>query len=440
MSGPSTAAAKGVAATMMGGDGALPPLHVPLRFFATAAVFLVASGVAVAVWGPVVFEQRWSAPALAVTHLLTLGFFTMVMLGALFQVVPVIGGRPIPAATVVATVTHLALTAGTVALAHGLATGSVPTLQLALVALLTALGAFVPAAIVGVTRRSRALVPVRLAGLAFLGTVALGAVMVTGTAYPELGIAVRERTDLHAAFGFLGWALLLIVGVGYQVVPMFHVTPPVPRFAERVTVPALATGLVALALPAPLPTVGVTVVGVFGAAHCIVMMGLLRRRRRRRPDATVLAWQVGLVAMAAALVLQVLEASPLDILRPHRWLPRAEAFTALLFALTGLATVVVGMLTKIVPFLAFVHLQRHALVVGRSAPLPLMEDLLAASTARAIVFVHTVAASLSLAAVVAPPLSRAAGIGLALDGIALGTALVAATRRALRADRALGTT
>lgn len=86
-----------------------PPFTAPLRFFLTAPWFLVAAGL-LAAFDPGWTEGPLSPTALALTHLLTLGFLGMVMLGALTQMLPVLAGAPMPGIRPVATIGHASLT------------------------------------------------------------------------------------------------------------------------------------------------------------------------------------------------------------------------------------------------------------------------------------------------------------------------------------------
>ncbi|MCP4127023.1 MAG: hypothetical protein GY753_08180, partial [Gammaproteobacteria bacterium] len=60
-----------------------PPAWVPLRFFVTAPIFAIAAAVLVLWHEPTSLASRWSAPVLAFTHLLVVGFMAMVMTGAM---------------------------------------------------------------------------------------------------------------------------------------------------------------------------------------------------------------------------------------------------------------------------------------------------------------------------------------------------------------------
>ena len=70
-----------------------PPLNAPLRFFLTAPLFGVIAGLLLLLEGEGVLLSRWSPSALALTHLLTLGFMLQIMIGALIQVLPVVSGE-----------------------------------------------------------------------------------------------------------------------------------------------------------------------------------------------------------------------------------------------------------------------------------------------------------------------------------------------------------
>ena len=95
-----------------------PPFILPLRFFLTAPLFLLAAA-GMIVFAPESLASRWTPQALALTHALTLGFLAMVMLGALSQMLPVVAGSPLPAPRLVAWLSHVPLALGTVSLMTG---------------------------------------------------------------------------------------------------------------------------------------------------------------------------------------------------------------------------------------------------------------------------------------------------------------------------------
>jgi hypothetical protein len=73
-----------------------PPLSIPASFFLTAPVALVAAGILLMTLGSLALTTAWALPTLMLTHLGTLGFLSAVMLGALYQMTPVVAGSPVP--------------------------------------------------------------------------------------------------------------------------------------------------------------------------------------------------------------------------------------------------------------------------------------------------------------------------------------------------------
>ena len=96
-----------------------PPISVPFLFFLSAPLFLLLAAALVLVSGPQALESRWTPALLALTHLITLGFLSMTMIGALMQQLPVVAGAPMRQQQVVAWLVHIPLLAGTLILVSG---------------------------------------------------------------------------------------------------------------------------------------------------------------------------------------------------------------------------------------------------------------------------------------------------------------------------------
>ena len=72
----------------------------------------------------------------------------------------------------------------------------------------------------------------RLAALMLAATVLLGLILLSNHAFGWWLQARETLADLHLTWGLLGWVGILIVGVAYQVVPMFQLTPAYPAKAH----------------------------------------------------------------------------------------------------------------------------------------------------------------------------------------------------------------
>lgn len=400
-----------------------PPLHVPARFFLTAPLFAVAAGLLLAWEGPTLLVSRWMPGALAATHLIAIGYLGMIMCGALLQMLPVVAGAPVPAVRWVGTLTHLLLTLGAIGLAWGLAGGGRIVLAIGAAAAGAGfLGFLLPVAL-ALTRARGApgtLIALRAAAVALLVTLTLGLLLVAMLLGWMPMSDFTRWVDSHAAWGLLGWVGLLVLGVAIQVLPMFYVTPAYPAPMRRWLAPTL---FVAIGLASLLWILGYDIAGrlLFGltalgfVGFAIATFVLIARRGRRRPDATLMHWWAALASLCVAAV---------------AWALGAPATAVGLLLLVGLGVgLPAGMLFKIMPFLAWFHLQHRQLASGRfDLRIPHMGNLLAARWSRVQLGLHLTSLILVLAASLVPALARPAGMALALSAAVLWVLLVGVAR------------
>jgi hypothetical protein len=408
-----------------------PPFALPLRFFLSAPLFLLAAGVLVAVF-PEALASRWTPEALALTHAVTLGFLAMVMLGALTQMLPVVAGSPLPAARLVARTSHAALVLGTAALIAGFLAGEPVAFGLGAVFLGAGFLGFLAAAALSLARAASGVTVdgIRLAVVSLAVAVLLGlalAMLRSGWWTPP---AIDVAIAAHVAFALVGWVLLLVVGVAYQVVPMFQITPPYAPPLARWLAPLLFALLVVLGL-APLlsPAAGPFVeAGIAGGVlvFAVATLRLQARRRRKLADVTLDFWRVGMASLIGCVGVWLAA-------RIHPGFAASDAYALLLgvLFLGGFAvSVVCGMLYKIVPFLAWFHLQ--AQLQAKAGTIPTMKQMIAEPSMRWQLRLHVAACVLLLAAVAWPAAAIAAGVVLAASAALLGINLVAAVRRFAR--------
>ena len=70
--------------------------NIPLRFFISAPIFGILAGLMVLLKGNLLFSNTRMPETVALTHLLTLGWMGSVMLGALYQMIPLLVGGIVP--------------------------------------------------------------------------------------------------------------------------------------------------------------------------------------------------------------------------------------------------------------------------------------------------------------------------------------------------------
>ncbi|GAB3554465.1 hypothetical protein GCM10027343_42470 [Noviherbaspirillum agri] len=410
-----------------------PPLSVPLRFFLTAPLFAIVAALLLLWHGSDAFVSRWSPVTLGLTHLLTLGFLAMCMIGALLQMLPVVAGVVIPYSRQTAGATHALLVLGTLALVAGFLTSAPLLFKLAIPMLLAAFGWLVFAGLRGALRvqqGSDMLTAIRLA-LTSLGiAVSLGATAASGFAWP-LPLPLMQITDLHAAWALLGWVGLLVAGVAYQVVPMFQVTPTYPRIITRWFTKAIFLLLVLWSATSLLTSTQTGIwQRIFAAtlvcsyvAFCCTTFYLLWQRKRATPDATTMFWRTSLGSLLACSTVWFT-----GVLFPsvsgHAGYPLA---LGVLFIVGFGYSVINGMLYKIVPFLVWYHLQNR--LTGGCAKAPNVKQILPDAVAQKQFRVHLLALSLLFASVVYPRwLASLAGIAFAVSSAWLWMNLMKAAR------------
>jgi hypothetical protein len=405
-----------------------PPFALPLRFFLTAPLFLLAAAVLV-VLAPAALASRWTPQSLALTHALTLGFLAMAMLGALLQMLPVIAGSPLPAARRVARLSHLSLVLGTVSLVAGFATGEAAALGAGVVLLDGGFTVFLAAAAISLARAVSGVTVsgIRLAVISLAVTLLLGVALALARTGWWLPPAVEAAIAAHVAFGLLGWVLLLVTGVAYQVVPMFQITPPYSPHLSRWLGGTLFALLLLHVAAQLLPQLAIYMIdaGLAGGIllFALATLRLQSRRRRKLQDVTLDYWRLGMASLIACVLVW---------LAARFWPAWADSdvyplLLGVLFIGGFAVSVVSGMLYKIVPFLAWFHLQ--AQLQARAGSIPTMKEMIAERWMRGQFRLHLAACGLLAAATCLPQLAIAAGSLLALSALLLWVNLLAAARR-----------
>ena len=393
-----------------------PSLSLPLRFLLCAPLF-AALAAAVLLWqGEAAFASRWTPGMLAATHLLTLGCVSMAIIGALLQLLPAVAGIGLPQSR--GRTVHAGLCAGTLLLAAGFLSGQPALFALAMALLLPSLLLMLARCASGLWQQHAAgagamMAAIRAALAALAVTTVLGALLGSQFAWPgSASLPLLPLTDLHAMWGMLGWAGLTVVGVAYQVVPMFQVTETYPDWLTRGLSTWLFLLLVAVSIASRLdqaPARHFTQAGMaLGAAgygaFAAVAIALLLRRKRPRPEPSTLFWYTSVGSLLAACVLGLLPWDAADAGLPL-------ALGALLLAGFALS-VINGMLYQIVPFLLWYHLQ--STLPGGCRSVPGVRKIIPEAWAQRQFGLHLTALALLLAACQRPDLLARPAAGMML--------------------------
>lgn len=356
-----------------------PPYFSVQSFFLTAPLFVLLAGLAVVFFGKAVFLSPLNFRLIGITHWMTLGFFTMVMFGALIQMLPVVAGVKVPNPVWLSRFVNSMLAAGAFLIGASYFLGHWKFLAFGIFFLLASFTGFLPPVMTRLFSVKNATATVKAMRLAVLS---LGMVVVYGfiMALWRLGWINGTGQDLlsvHIFWAFAGWIGILIAGISFQVIPMFFVAPEYPKAVQKYFAPFLFTLLVLYSLASFFLSSGTEISGVvklsirigaylLGIIYAVVTYRLLRKRKRKLPDPSLLFWKTALffLFLSAGLAFATEFVGELMAVK-------LRLLSGLLFGFGFVFGVITAMIYKIVPFLSWFHLASKGVYDA-----PNMKDLL----------------------------------------------------------------
>ncbi len=334
-------------------------LRLQALHFTAALAYLLAGAVALVWAAPDVAMGAYAAPRVAgIAHLFTLGWLTMTIFGALYQLLPVALGAPIRS-RLAAHIGFWCFAPGVAFFAAGVATRD-GGLQHTGIALVTSTVVLVtgnvaatlagkPAATRDVTWAGMALATAFLASTLVLGIVLLH------NLHSGFIAAARVRVlAVHLHVAAVGWVLMMIVGVSHRLLPMFLLAHGADTRWTRHALALLTTGVLSFTagVLTQLPAVTwlgtlLLVAGVGCFLRQVYAFHRARMRKRLDPGMRFVAVAIGFLATGALVGPLALAAGVAH--------PRVATAYVLLGLLGGLVLYVVGFFYKIVPLLAWTH-------------------------------------------------------------------------------------
>ena len=357
-----------------------------MSYFAVALLSLLAGELALTLGYGYPLPVLNSPATLAVVHVLTLGWLSLLLAGALQQFVPVLVARPLahPRLSLPILLLLIIGTAGLITGFHALSTGAggawfalaACALSAGFLLLLWNLlhtlwrarpwalpARFVLAGLTGLTLAV-------LLGLSFLG------VLAGATGAPWTVALLGYGVPLHVIAALGGWLTLTAIGVSYRLLAMFMLAPEPDRRGSHASL-WLSTAALLLAVigGTTLVVAGLdahkllVIAGMLGVPALLLylrdMRALYRRRQRRVLELNASMSVGALLSLAAGATLLLLAAVGGNW---HAWLP-AIVYLLLFGWLSGLG---LAQLYKIVAFLTWLEVFGPQL--GRG-PTPRVQDL-----------------------------------------------------------------
>jgi hypothetical protein len=294
-------------------------------------------------------SNQYSHFTIGLVHLFTLGILSMIIFGAMQQMMPVLAGAVIKKPKLFANVVHSSLFIGTLFLSFSFILEIKMLLHIAVAFLAIAFLTFFIMSIkllFKVKYLTTTVKAMRLFSLAGIITLFLGLYLAFSHITLEFNEHYYSFLFLHILFGLFGFALLLIMGVSFQVIPMFYVAPDFPKFIQN-KLPLILFALLFISGIFFFFDINILILKIIFSSLIISFSfyGLKSLNNRKRPvfDATLWYWKFSLISLAISLILWLFGLTPNYIL-------------AIIFAFGFLYSLLQGMVYKIIPFLSWFHL------------------------------------------------------------------------------------
>ncbi len=379
---------------------ALPPIDLPFRFFLTAPLFVILCALLILFSGETLWISRWHPYMLALTHGFTLGFLSMVMMGALLQLLPVIGGIGITKPRKITYFCHTSLVLGTLCLMANFIWPNTVLGFSSLILLVCSLGTyFIAFTLVLLKKLSQgdSIIGFRLAMTALLIVLLMGVILLSQRfELLEFSHTGKELTNNHALFGLAGWGSILIISVSFQVIPMFHVAPSFPKIISHY-LPSFLFFLLVLSIFKP--TVVAPFIVLTHGVFALSLLFVISKRKRKIPDSTIRFWQLAAFTLVGLNIFYFI---------PDKYLPShvAQQKTLLIaccYLYFYLMAVIQGMLLKILPFLSYTHLQQKCLMnFAAMQAIPHMHEFLNKKHAQWLFYLHIATGGILLLTLMMP--------------------------------------
>ncbi len=359
-----------------------PSPSVVLPHFAFAAImFLTASVVMVVAAPQLVLPYHLNPGMLTLTHLMVLGFITMIIFGSLYQLIPVVMEVKLYS-EVVAKITFWLFGTGLLILVISFWDANFgPTqnwlwFEISGTLILTGVILFAINTLKSAFRSDRMDMGniFIITGIIYLVlTVTLAILVIINFAHPFIPVSVLDLLKMHLTLGLTGWFLFLVIGVSSKLMPMFLIIHKLPDYQLKYAYYLLNAGVIALA----------TVFYFYPVSWAIMLSALpivagivlylafnyyaFKHRFRKKLDTGMKLSKAAFILLAFTVLLGIVSVVSPEFLSPYQLHIDIAFIMSILFGF--LTALILGQTYKTLPFI--VWLQKYSAKVGKQKiPLP----------------------------------------------------------------------
>lgn len=370
-----------------------PPPSLVVPHFAVGAILWLVASVLTA-FHPEIFTQHYFSPKLlAITHLVVLGWISMIIFGALYQLIPVILETKLFSEKF-ARISFYTLIIGTLLLSYSFWNSQLKLpLHVAVTFLLVSVVLFAINVFFTATKAEKQSIEKKFIITSvtwLLLTVSLGILATLNLSQSFLTINHLELLKIHAHWGIVGWFLQLIIGVGSKLLPMFMVSHHLNTKKLTLAYALINLGLIAGTIEILVPTsillyfsAVLILVGVF--SFLSFLFEAYQKRIKKSLDKgmkqSMIAFLILIIPMLMMIVLQF-NLPNLTIFKTE--LSLAYGVTLLIGFISSL---VMGQTYKTLPFIVWLKVYKNKVGKGN---IPFPKDLYSERIASIQLWAYTI--------------------------------------------------
>ncbi len=359
-----------------------PPFRIVAKYFVATIISFVILNSMLTINYKDISGHHFQPKILSITHIATLGFITMIIFGAMFQLVPVVLEVKL-FSTILAEIQFWIYSAGVILLVYKFwHFGSELSFTLPAILLNVAMLIFSLNIILSMIKvKTWNITGTYLASSIFwlLTTAVAGLLLSINLDHPFIRISHLQYLKLHAITAFVGWVGMVVMGVSYKLIPMFTLSHGYKMIFAKWAVILINVGLLGInwIMHYPDTEFYTTLFGVLifiGIVLYLIQIYIVFKKRiRKKLDIGLKFTAVSLVILSIVTILNF----SFLFFNYERVINLTLVYGFLV--LIGFASVlIVGQMYKIVPFLVWYH--KYSSKVG-IANVPMLKDMFSESLA-----------------------------------------------------------
>lgn len=353
-----------------------PPFRIVAKYFIAAIVSFVLMNFMLMINYNDVNGHHFQPKILSITHIATLGFITMIIFGAMFQLVPVVLEVKL-FSTILAEIQFWIYTFGVIGLVYKFwYFGSGLSFTLPAIFLNIAMFIFAFNIIASMIKvKNWNMTGTFLAAAIFwlIVTAIAGILLAVNLDHPYIKINHLQYLKLHANVAFIGWVTMVIMGVSFKLIPMFTLSHGYELTLAKWAFALINFGLLGINWIMHYADTG-TYNSIFGIAitvglilYLIQIYIIFKKRVRRKLD---IGLKFSAVSFSMSGLSTLLGFSFLFI--EYENIANLTLVYGFMIIVAYISTLIVGQMYKIVPFLVWYH--KYSSKVGMEK-VPMLKDM-----------------------------------------------------------------